>query len=402
MAQYGTPSFSPAGDTLEAINSKKGSISDRFGNNRMKHLTTRSIVAVDDEKANDEKNPVTEKFKEEDAGCCGTNYTDSWRFRAPKFRGWDEFRFYLAEFVATLFFCTVVYLAQGDVNRRTGKFVSSPTSATLTDHFYIAAVRGIMAFICTAVFWNYGKAQFNPGVTFAFWVTGHGNFLSTLIRIAVQFVASTTAVGVVFALVGDPSVGRGPLPPAGGQENYVYFLFESLASIILFSFAIWPASTDRLFKEGVTRAKAVKKDLGELTTAWANGDGADNKNQPQLGTYSIPAEYQQSGFPVSVLAAITNGASYFVITLVGASILNGDIVLNFFLWFPRVFYLTDHSNTRFTQLMQGFTYFFTPLLCGLLAGLVMTLVMYLTRKCSFEAMETGEEEVLEEDAPYSA
>jgi glycerol uptake facilitator-like aquaporin len=324
-------------------------------------------------------------------------YSESWRFRVPVLKWRQQIAFCCAEVMATLLFCTFVLIAQGDFNIRTGRFTLTPTTASLTDYYYLSIVIGTAAFASTFLFWNYGRPQFNPAVTILFWAIGHTQFLTMFIRIFLQMstalLAYTLAYGFVYPI--DPTPGPGLVNLAGHSDTY-YFLWEFLGTTFLSWFTVWVLTSDRLFKEGVTVAQGARGTISNKAKVSSGGEGTHTDNSAPLKVSGIPSEYQQSSFGgmLAFQAAVVTGVGYFLFFYIGLVATGGTTVLNFLLWFPRVLNQNGLNSVMYMTLpIQGGIYFGTPALGGLITCIVSIALVGITRKFGFGTME-------EESVPY--
>lgn len=407
--KYSTPSFKPNESIDASVKNEQNTplvVGDRFMTD--KDLgDKKNLFASNRQEAVEGMNPLYEANVVNSKGQCEPKGSESARMRPPpeKLNRFvdHQLRFLLAELLGVTFLLIVVFIAQGDVNLTTLKFSGAPTAPTRTDYFFLSWVRGGMMAVCTYIFWNYGKPQFNPVVTLAYWLLGHITIFGALLRWVIQFAGSLLALVIAYGFVGsqDPTVGVGPVNLAGHNAGY-HALWELVGSVIIVSVALWAYTTDRLYREGVTKQMAAL-DLANKQGVPAGGEGSLQNNQGALRTVSLPQEYQQagSGPMVSFQIALIVGLAYAVVSYVGYVATGGDGAVNFLFWFPRVINLSGQNDALAISMgIQGVLYFLTPAAGALLAVLIMWLMVYWTRRCAFGSMSAEGDTVDAEDNPY--
>jgi len=283
-------------------------------------------------------------------------------------------RFWMATFLATLFFTLPVYLTQGLVYKN-NYGPSNYTTPTDNQFMLMSVVRGVSSFVPIYLFWDYGHAQVDPAVTIAYWALGHITLFQGGINLVLQMGAASISAWISYGFTG---YGGGFLP--NPNDNFhgwgFHFLWEITGSAILISVIVWAISSDRLFKEGAHD--------------WNLGD--DSKKM------AIPEEYLGQDRHISFSASVVYGAAYFALSLAGFYVTGGAGGLNFWAWWGRILnanYIM--GDTIGSSGIQFVVYFIGTFIGAIIAAIIMSIMISLTRNCAYKEQIESDDET-----PFSA
>jgi glycerol uptake facilitator-like aquaporin len=299
------------------------------------------------------------RFRPPRLGLCLSGSKSNCQGLSKKFSGYLV-RFWIATFLATLFFTLPVNLTQAFVYKN-NYGPSNYTTPTDNQFMVMSLVRGVSLFVPVYLFWDYGHAQIDPAVTIAYWMLGHITLFQGGINLVLQMSAASISAWISYGFTGYGG-GFFPNPNDDFHNGGFHFLWEMTGSVILISVIVWAISSDRLFKEGA----------------------GDTTMEPNHKTMAVPEEYLGNDRHISFSAAIVYGAAYFALSLAGFYVTGGAGGLNFWAWWGRILnvnYITG-GNIGSTG-VQVAVYLLGPITGGIIATILMSIMISLTRNCAY-------------------